>query len=184
MYDSPVVNGTWQHPTVDGTGDGIEFGVEFARGFFFGFRSVLVGVFFSGVFFGVAMPFRPLVVAVSALVVSCNPPKPLDPVRVDLRTLVADYRQLPDTAREAYTGRVIRITLAAGAYEVKDDGIHWHAVRPTVPPTCIFQCRAPLDNKYELEIEGICRGAVHDGVERGQGIRFVVTFSDCRVTAR
>lgn len=105
--------------------------------------------------------------------------------------LVRLYRDSPQLADATYTGRKIRVRFGAKQYRVVAGaighppvGLGWFTGFVDVPPVLVFRCIPPSDDTQPIEVVGVCRGLIHDGIRRGSGIEFHIRVEDCIVSVQ
>jgi hypothetical protein len=117
--------------------------------------------------------------AFAALLSGCAEKKPTTPVMVSPAALVRAYRDTPQLAERAWTGRTVVCTLAAGTYTRDARTLRFHAQDERAPCVC-FVLLEPLASDGTITLTGVCAGAVRDEVQRGAGVAFCVHVTDCR----
>jgi hypothetical protein len=124
-------------------------------------------------YFGIASTLAALLVGPS-----CQPdPLPTDPVAVGIEGLFRAYRDAPDMADKAWTGRTVRVILRPKDYQLGRKTILWFDRFPANQPAAIFETDTDLlDATRRIELVGVCRGRV----ERPDG-EFHVSITACRL---
>ncbi len=122
---------------------------------------------------------------IALLFVGCGPTMPtqsVKPARVAAAQLVNDYRDFPATTDKTYRNRAVQIHLPAKSYRIAPGRVETFHGLPGTPGAIVFECEPPKDTESGLLITGICRGQVHDGIERANGISWFVRVESCNVT--
>jgi hypothetical protein len=137
-------------------------------------------------FYAVLIPG--IVLIVLCIVISCTPRPVIEekPEPVSASALVKYFRDFSqESADSVWKGRKIKVSLAAGSYNVEGSQVQVFSGFPHAPPVLIFECAESLDgNKKSVEIVGKVRGMVRDGKNRGQGIDFRIEIERCSVSVK
>lgn len=124
-----------------------------------------------------------IALAFAALLSGCAEKKPTTPVMVSPAALVRAFRDTPQLAERAWTGRLVTCTLAAGTYSRDSRTLRFHLDNDRAPCVC-FVLAEPLSGDGAVTLTGVCAGAVRDEVPRGAGVSFCVHVTDCRLHPR
>lgn len=125
-----------------------------------------------------------LTVLAVTLLQSCQP---VPPPREVVKTWNVGARPLWDSYCDndtKWTGERVRVKFPAEGYEVSPSEVHWHPGRNTDPPAIIFvTAKTPKDNIKTIVIEGVVKGPVIDGLDRGFRVNWHVRVEGCVVSA-
>lgn len=85
---------------------------------------------------------------------------------------------------EAWTGQRIRILLSAKNYTVSGNAIFWHVSESRSWVIVFAGGFPPANNLRPAVVVGTCNGCQRDGQDRGGGVDFTVTVSECQIDTR
>lgn len=124
-------------------------------------------------------------VVVSLACLGCGSEKPTAPPRVhrvSLAELVRAYRSSPSERR--YDGITVQVYVPADATRrFRPDHVEAFKILESRLGCVQFRTdTALLDSEADLVVTGVCRGQVHDGVQRSGGIDWYLLVEECRVT--
>lgn len=122
-----------------------------------------------------------------AVTISCNPqpqsPQPQPPKIWDVNA--SDLHRSYVDFSDRWTGQRVRIVIAADSYQIAGAAIHWHARRPTEPPSIVFRSNEfPSVGNRPVEIVGTVQGKVADGLKRTYGDGWYVAVTECEIRSR
>lgn len=127
---------------------------------------------------------RFLAMIVVSLSLGCGPASPTRPIvkQVGWVELVNYYRDSRTDAEQTYGGKQVQVYLPRKSFRVHHDRIEAYLGMTDRPGCLVFEVKSGTSGGSAVLVTGICRGVVHDGIERANGINWFVRVESCVVT--